>query len=250
MFRITKLTALGLLALLLSFSGAGAKTYVSLSGQFYFNYPDEWEQIDYNTVDLFLSSTGVSQDMYNYDAVFAPSSSGPFFAGDYLILTVTRTGELSQQQIDSILNELGDTFKGGINFMETNNFLADLKSDAPSYDRDNQVVTVYNEILQGQEAFKRNLIMWKFYNQGMATFYFYSTDSLFEQSKQTFTDIVASFSTDDIESALPREDLKVADLETDEEGNLKVSKSRTVLYLAIAVFVLIVAGVAVAILRK
>ena len=250
MLRIIKTAALVVLVLLLSSAGAGAETYVSLNGQFYFQYPDQWEQIDFNTVDLFLSSSGASEDMFNYDAVFAPSSSSPFFVGDYLILTVDKAGELSQTQIDSVLNELGNTFRGGINFMETNNFMADLKSDVPSYDRDNKVVTVYNEILQGQEAYKRNLIMWKFYNQGIATFYFYSTDSLFEQSKQTFTDIVSSFSTEDIESALPRQDLKVADLETDEEGNLKESRSRTVLYLAIAVFVLIVAGVAVAIIRK
>ncbi|UCD62619.1 MAG: hypothetical protein JSW34_07560 [Candidatus Zixiibacteriota bacterium] len=250
MQKILRLIIVSGLMVLIGAAGSAAGTYVSLAGKFYLTFPDNWEQIDYNTADLYLYASNARPEMYRYDAVFAPKTSGPFHEGNYLFLTVDTVGQLNQQQIDSVLSELSESFKGDISYMETGGFLADLKSNTPSYDRANQVVTVLNEIYQGQEAYKKNLVMWKFYDRGIATFYFYSTDSLFEQSKAVFSDIAASFSTEDIKSKIPREQLRVADIKTDEEGNILTERSWTVLYLSIAVFVLIILIVAVTKLRK
>lgn len=214
-----------------------AKTYVSLNGEFYITYPDDWEQIDYNTVDLFLSRSGADETMYEYDAVLAPSASSPFFTGDYLIVTVEKTGELSNQLIDSVLAEYADSFQKGIANMATDEFMADLKSNSPVYDADKKVMTVLNDIYQGQEIVKKNLIMVKFYEKGIASFYFYSPDSLFQSSKVLFEDIFESLSTENLQAAMPSEEVKVADIETDDEGRLKDSDSNLFLYLAVAVVI-------------
>ena len=239
MLKNIKIFVLPFLALILLVTGVQAKTYVSLSGEFYINHPDDWEQIDFNTVDLFLARSGVEESMYNYDAVFAPSASTPFFSGNYLILTVEKVGELTDRGIDSVLDGFSETFKTGITYVPVDNFVADLKSNAPGYDRDNKVLTVLNDIYQGQEAVKKNLVMLKFYDQGIATFYFYSPDSLFEGGKQVFEDIVASFGTEDLESMIPREEVKVADIETDAEGNLKTEKPLWWLYVIIGILALV-----------
>jgi hypothetical protein len=232
-----KVTALAILVLIMTVPAINARTYVSLNGKFYIEYPDDWEQIDYLTVDIFLANRSAEKEMFEYDAVLAPSASSPFFEGDYLIVTLELTGELSQKQIDSIFRDMSD--QSGIVHVESDDFLKDLKADIPSYNKASKTIALLNDIYQGQEVHKKNLVMMKFYQEGIATFYFYSNDSVFETSKNIFKDIVASFSTENIEAALPKEDLKVADLKTDEAGNLNTDKSNTILYLSIAVFVLL-----------
>jgi hypothetical protein len=229
MLKHIQILALHVLVLTLLIPGLQAKTYLSLSGQFHITYPDDWEQIDFNTVDLFLARSEADPSIYEYDAVLAPSSSSPFFAGDYLILTIDTVGELTSGELDSVLNEFSESFQAGITDLPLSNAMADLKSNAPSYDVESKVITVLNDILLGQETVKKNLVMVKFYEKGVANFYFYSTDSLFETSKHVFQNIVASFSTENLDAALPREDVKVADIETDTEGFVKADKSRTFL---------------------
>lgn len=236
-----KILFLTIAVVLLTLASVQAATYVSLNGQFYITYPDNWEQIDFNTVDLFLSRSNAEPYMFEYDAVLAPSASSPFFAGDYLILTVEKCGELSPTQVDSVLEIFGNTFTSGITYVTSENLTADLESDVPRYDRGRKVVSVLNDIFQGQEAVKKNLVMMKFYDQGIATFYFYSADSMFETSRQIFEDMVASFSTENLEAMLPREEVKVADIETDAEGNLKTGDSDSNPYfLPVAVFLALV----------
>lgn len=233
---------LGLMTLLLALMAGGlqAATYVSLNGEFYITYPDDWEQIDFNTVDLFLRRSSAEPFMFDYDAVLAPSASSPFFSGDYVILTVDKSGKLTSAQIDSVLEILSSTFTAGITYTSSENLTADIESDVPRYDRERKIVSVLNDIYQGQEAVKKNLMLMRFYDKGIATFYCYSTDSLFESSRQVFENMVASLSSENIEQIIPREQVKVADIKVDAEGRVKRDKSWTMLYLAIAVFVLLV----------
>ena len=238
MLKSARIFVLPVLALIVMATGVQAKTYVSLNGEFYIEHPDQWEQIDYATVDLFLARSRVEESMYNYDAVFAPTTSTPFFTGTYLILTVEKLEELNDKIVDSVLGGFKETFKTGVTFVPVDNFVADLKSDAPNYDRGSKVPTVLNDIYQGQEAVKKNLVMLKFYDHGIATFYFYSPDSLFENSKEVFEDIVASFGTEDWESRLPREEVKVADIDTDASGGVGSEGSLWWLWVIIGLVVL------------
>ena len=134
-----------------------------------------------------------------------------------MILTVDTVGELKEWQIDSVLIELAGAFGRLVKYNPVSDFLADPEPGIPSYDTVTQTVTILNEIPE-QQALKMNLLVMKFYERGIATFYFYSPDSLFETSKFLFKRIVTSFSTENVEDALPKEQLKVADLENAEDG--------------------------------
>ncbi len=200
-------------------SARAGKNYVSWAGNFYITIPEGWEQIDYQTVDAFLLSSKASEDVLSYDAVFAPSTSAPFFIGDYLILTVDTVGEMSQIQIDSVLKIMETTFGKDVKYYPVADFLADMKSNEPSYDTDQKLATVINDIVHRDQITKKLMLVTKFYDRGVANFYFYSPDSLFEQSKDTFRQIVQSFSTENIEAAAGKARVKVANVHTKENND-------------------------------
>jgi len=211
------LSAIGLLAWL-GASTASAANYVSWAGGFYITIPDDWEHIDYQTVDAFLISNQAGPDVLNYDAAFAPRSSRPFFTGNYLILTVDTVGELSRAQIDSVLSLMSATFGEDIKYYPVADFLSDMKSNAPSYDAEKKLITVVNDIMLKDEVTKKLMHMTRFYERGMATFYFYSPDSLFDRSTALFSEIVQSLSTENIEAAAGAGTTRVADIDPDEES--------------------------------
>ena len=231
-----------LLIIVLAASGAAeTQTYVSLRGGFYIAYPDDWVQVNYWLVDAYLLRNKADTPLLDYEAAFAFKDAPHFFSGEYLILTVDTVGELKEWQIDSVLIELAGAFGRLVKYNPVSDFLADPEPSVPSYDTVTQTVTILNEIPE-QQALKMNLLVMKFYERGIATFYFYSPDSLFETSKSLFERIVASFSTENVEDALPKEQLKVADLENAEgvyENENKKSK-KIYLYVGAALVLLIV----------
>ena len=195
---------------------ASAKNYVSWTGGFHIVIPNGWEQIDYQTVDVYLISNQAGRDELNYDAVFAPSTSIPFFADNYLIVTVETVGQLSKTQIDSVLGVMGASFGQDVKYFPVADFLTDMKSNAPSYDSEKKLVTVINDIVQKNQVTKKLILMTKFYENGLATFYFYTHDTLFEQSKQIVGEIIQSFSTEDLDAAAGKTNMKVADIKVDD----------------------------------
>jgi hypothetical protein len=223
-------------------SGAGeTQTYVSLKGDFYIEYPDDWAQVDYWLVDAYLLRDKMDTAVLDYEAAFAFKDAPHFFSGDYLILTVDTVGELKDWQIDSVLIELVRSFGRRVRHSPTADYLANPEPNLSNYDTLTKTVTILNEVAE-QQILKKSLLMMKFYEQGVATFYFYSPDSLFETSKYLFEQIVASLSTENVEDALPKEQLKVADLEDPEgvhEDENKKSK-KIYLYVGAALVLLIV----------
>lgn len=198
---------------LLGSGTVSAANYVSWAGGFHIVIPDGWEQVDYQTVDAFLISNQAGRDVLNYDAVFAPSVSAPFFVGNYLIVTVDTVGQLSKSQIDSVLGVMGATFGQDVKYFPVADFLADMKSNTPNYDSEQKLATVVNDIVHRDQVTKKMMLMTKFYEKGLATFYFYSPDSLFEQSKHVVSEIVQSFSTVNLDAAAGKSDLRIADVE-------------------------------------
>ncbi len=240
--RVVRIVTTALLLMMIGSSVVLAENYVSWTGNFYISLPDDWEQIDYQTVDVFLISNQAGLDVLDYDAAFAPSSSIPFFAGNYMILTVDTVGELTRTQIDSVLNLMSKTFGRDVKYYPVADFLSDLKSNAPSYDADKKLITVVSDIVQKEQVTKKLMYMTKFYERGLATFYFYSPDSLFDQSKDIFKDIVQSFSTEDIEAAAGHQEVRVADLDSKETAEDKEDEDSLpiVTYLAPIVLIMII----------
>ena len=192
---------------------ASGETYQSLNGKFHIEYPDHWEQIDYNTVDLLLQRAGAGRTMFNYEAVFAPSASSPFFSADYLILKLDVRDKLSRNQIDSVLSELNENFDQEIDNSSIDDFLNSDNAAGAAYDRQRKIAAVLSEVVQRDGSLTKNLLMMKFYDNGITSFYFYSPDSLFQQSKNDFLQIVNSFSTEPPKDTASGETVKVADLD-------------------------------------
>ena len=239
---VVRIVTAAVLLLMIGSSVVLAENYVSWAGGFYISMPDDWEQIDYQTVDIFLISNQAGRDVLDYDAVFAPSSSILFFTGNYLILTIDTVGELSQTQTDSILNQMSKTFGRDIKYYPVADFLSDMKSDAPNYDADKKLITVVSDIVTQGQVTNRLMHMTKLYEKGLAAFYFYSPDSLFDQSKHLFKDIVQSFSTEDIEAAAGHQEVRVADIDSEEatEGKGDEGSLPVVTYLAPIVLIMII----------
>lgn len=224
--NIGRVMAIVALIVMICVSAGSARNYVSLNGGFYISYPDDWIQIDYNTVDVYLTINDAGNPIFDYEAVFAPGDSRPFISGRYLILTIDTVGELDNVEIDSVLAEMELTFGKGIKYYPVGDMQSDLKSRAPEYDSDLKIVSVVSDIVLRGEIQKKLLMMTKFYNKGIALFYFYSPDSLFERSRSRFEEIVLSFSTEDITSAFPAEKVSLADIDVAEtSGNEKEGSS-------------------------
>ena len=75
----------------------------------------------------------------------------------------------------------------------------------------------------------------KFYDQGIANFYFYSPDSMYEDSKPIFANIVESFSTENLEAPSTNE-VKVAELEDEDDD----SSSMLPVWISLGVVLLVV----------
>ena len=225
-----------------------AKEYVSFNGKFHIAIPDHWHRADYRTVDFHLQqSMGHHEspdfEWLSYEALFTPVEGGRFADDVYLLLTIDTIGELSASQVDSILDDLSETFGEGLKYAPMNDYLTSMKSNAPVYDAENKTVAVLTNISEQDVLVKKNLMVMKFYENGIANFYFYAPDTLYEKSKPVFASIVSSFSTENLEAALPKEELKVADLESRR-------KSRQRYVIPVLAFVVVMIVVIIAVRRK
>ena len=200
------------LALLLSLLPAGAlfaDTFVSFNGQFHITYPETWEQVDYQTADYYIrQATGGLND----ESVFAAKDSPSVFEGAYVILTLDTTGALEQAQIDSAIGVIRESFGRNFVSLPLASFATELTDANIGYDRDLQLVAVLSDVTEEGSAPRKNILVQKFYDRGMANFYFYAPDSLLAGGLGALTEILASFSTDmDRKDTVP---VKVADIES------------------------------------
>jgi hypothetical protein len=204
-------SAVILIALLGIVSSVLGGSYVSPKGKFHITYPASWKQIDYTTVDAFLQMHQAGESVLDYDAAFADSSSIPFFDGVYGIVTVDAIGELSEKQIDSILHGMSQTFGKNVRYFPVSDLNAQQKTDEPVYDKASKIVTVISDVVDGETIIKKHAYIMKFYKEGIANFFFYAPDSLFTTALPTFEQIVQSLSTENLETAVPKQELKVAE---------------------------------------
>jgi hypothetical protein len=235
-----------LVVVALTHSTEPAQRYVSLNGGFYFSYPDEWAQVDYWLVDNYLMTTFqklqldstldslFDSTIFNYEAVFAQKDVPYFYSGEYLILTVDTVGKLKDWQIDSVLIELVEDIGHIVEYHRFSDFLADPKLDVPVYDTLDGMAALLTEV--PGDGLKKSLTVMKFYDKGVATFYFYTPDSLFDASKERFERVLASFSID-MEKALPKEKVKIADLE---DVGKKKSSTKTFLFFGVALVLILI----------
>lgn len=221
MIRCRRISLFGILLAATLCGTVPAGTYVSLNGGFQITYPDDWYQVDYRTVDFYLSQGGSKRVIYNYEVALAPNASAQWNAGPYMMLTIDSIPNMTPKQVDSVLNNLAASVDRPVKNHSGMTFDAAWRAMEVSYWPDQQVgaVTIEPNITQGDRT--RTLVVLKFCPVGTANFYFYAPDTLWDSSKAAFAGVISSFSTAEIEKALPKETLKVADAD-----RLKESKSK------------------------
>ena len=239
-YKTVLIVIASLMLLMSSVMSQEMKRYISLAGEFYFEYPDSWEQIDSRVVDAFLKQSGAGRTTLQYDAAFCPAGSFPFYSGPYFILTVDTLGQLSQKEIDSVLQILQESYGKGVKYFPVADFTADMKSNTPVYDKEQKVVTIRSDIYDQNKFLKKHLLIMKFYEKGIASFYFYAPDSLFQTSSNVLHGILNTFTYGDIDKVLPRETLQVADLKDIGKKDTSSKVSRTIPYAVLVVIILIV----------
>jgi len=218
----SKSTALFGILLALTLCGTGvAGTYVSLNGGFHITYPDDWYQVDYRTVDYYLSQGGSKRVIYNYEVALAPKASPQWNAGAYMMLTIDSIPNMTPKQVDSVLENLAASVDRPVNRSHAGTFDAAWRAMEVSYWPDQQVGAVTIEPNVSLDDHTRTMVVLKFCPVGTANFYFYAPDTAWDAGKASFAGIISSFSTQELEKALPKETLKVADA-----NRLKESESK------------------------
>jgi hypothetical protein len=220
------------------------QNYVSLAGEFYVSHPDDWARVDFLTVDVYLARGRAGRSVVDYDAVIAPESSSPFFANEYVLIHIDTVGELSQTQVDSLLEDLSGTFGKDIEYFPVGDFLSKLESEAPNYDADQNVISVVSEVVLDGVTTKKLLLAHKLYHKGIASFYFYAPPDKFESLTDTFREILASFSVENLDQAHAREEVEIADVASNEDDSSDTNGPSTGSWVAIgvAIFVVIIAA--------
>lgn len=211
-----KLGLLGVIlagAFCLSGSVAAAGPFVSFNGKFHFTYPDTWAQIDYQTAEYYLTR-GNPDDDVEFEGVFSERETFVLFQDQYLILTVDTVGELSPQQIDSVLNDLTAEFDRPVKECSSEEFMTAPNRDSILFDRANYLVAIESEVAGDDSGPRISLLVMKFYSHGVANFYYYVPVFEYMTALPVFKTMVNSFSDQDLEAAMSSDEpVKVADLD-------------------------------------
>lgn len=223
-------------------SGVRAESYESFNGNFRIDLPDDWDRMDYRTVDYFLRLSSNGNELLEYEAVFSPSRPGVFYDREYLMLTIDTIGQLSRRQIDSVLSDMGDAFELPLERKPITDFANDVPAGKFLYDDKRQLAVVTTEVFDAGEVYKISLLAVKFYSEGTANFYFFSPDTVYNEMSNTFHRIVQSFTTENlgVTTATP---VPVADIKH------RSSDQKWIPYAIAAGIALLLAGVLMA-LRK
>ena len=248
MKHITPTVRFALLLLLLVAATASANTYVSSAGRFYFTYPDDWEQVDYNTVDYYLMNGKADREAFNYDAAFAPKSSVPFYDAEYLILSVDSMAALTARQVDSMARDYSRVLGEPVKRVNTGSYMADAAANTPVLDTAENVLVIVSNVSDSGRVVQKNIWVQKFYEGGIANFYFYTPDSLYQKTKDLIETMVSSFSTENIEAARPREQLKLAKINTETDND--DGSAGPGFYILVVAVILILAILAIFVIKK
>jgi len=186
-----------------------ADTFVSFNGQFHFSYPDTWMQIDYMTAEYYLTRGKPDQEI-DFEAVFSVKETMVLFQGQYLILTVDTIGSLRPEQIDSVVAVTADEFKRPVKEVSSDAILTASCRDSILFDRTSGLLAIETEVPGDSTGPRINLLVVKFYQRGIANFYFYAPSAEFSLGLPGYRQMVTSFSTENLEAALGRDSVKVA----------------------------------------
>lgn len=238
-----------LVSLILLMAGSTlAGSFVSFRGKFHITYPETWKQIDYLTTDTYLNQAGAKRRALDFEAAFALAASVPWYRDAYLILTVDTIPGMSAQQADSILMGLEAALETTRKERTSTTLLTDLAPGSLTWDPATRTAAVITETAR-KAGEKTSLLMVRFLDRGVANFFFYATDSAFQAHAGDFASIATSLSTENLESAMPRESVKIADPKKIEKATAS-SERRIPIWAPTSGFIVVIILIAVAVRRR
>ncbi len=205
------------LLLLLALPAAANQYFISFNGKFYFEYPESWEQVPFTTVNFFLSRQSRDGTIPAYEVVLAPRDTIPFHEQEYLFLTVDTVGELTGAAPDSLMSTLREVFGGEILKQPLSDFANPILQTSIVYDESRGIIATLTGDRFGDEVLRRNLLVIKLYERGVANFYVYSPVERFDKVAALFAGMIGSFSTGE---PLPEQiaPVRVAEIDLESES--------------------------------
>lgn len=211
MNRIALISMMVLAAFFISGSCPAEQTFIDWRGGFYFQYPDDWYEVEYRQVNIFLGMQNVTRDEFDYDVALAAKGPGPFWETAYVFVTSYNVGKLTEAEIDSDLkrtsSEYGTDYRPGK--WSTGEYGLDLKT--PVYDKSVRAMAV-RDIFRGEGTGKMLLQMRVFHDRGIAVFSCYAPDSVYHDVEKDFFKLATSLSTENLHDAAPKESTQIVDL--------------------------------------
>lgn len=202
-----------------------AENYVNWKGGFWFTIPEGWEKVNYRIVDQYLAMTDTSRDVFDYEGVFAPSTSRPFAADAYLVVTFEATGTLTGAQADSILNGIAVSYADVVYDAPVVQLMSDLVPGKPKINRRERVVSVLSDMAFRPGAMKKLWQYMRLNDQGLISLFFYSPDSTYERNKPVFDEIVGSLSFENLKEAAQQEPLVFTEIGGDSVSSADSARS-------------------------
>jgi hypothetical protein len=255
-----KILLICLLGLLISPAIISANTYINWSSEYYVNYPDNWYQVSYGTADFFLTNQNVDPTTYNYDVVLAQSGDPAFFNMPYAFLHSQLVGELSNKEIDSVLNSLSKDYGNEWSSGSLKDVNRNLGMERPIYDRSMKAVAIKSRITS--DVTDKYLIeIRKFFKNGVFILLGYSPIDSLAEAQKVYLQMLNSFSDQNLDAVAPKDSFKVVDVskreaakyneeEFPQPGAEKGISDNTKRIIYIVVLVIIVGAVIAAIFMK
>jgi hypothetical protein len=235
--------ALAVMAIVVMAGVAVAEEYVSWRGGFHITVPDNFGQLDYRVVDGFLRANKADQSVLDYEVVFSDTTGAPFPMGEYFLVAIEKGVEPNERQIDSVLTMIFGSFGRRMRYAPVTDFVTNLKSNTPSYSRDDKVASVIADVVQPDGSAKRHLMMIKIYDQGIVSLFYYAPDSLFEAGVEKMKDVMGSFSTEDLDAAAARDKPKITSARPSEKPERQSKDKPSIpiaVYIGVGVVLMIV----------
>ncbi len=191
--------------------GQVGQTFVDWRGSFHFQYPDDWYEVDYRQVNIFLGMQGVSMDEFDYDVALAAKDRMPFWETVYVFVSSYTIGKLTDAEIDSALKDISSEYGTTCRHGKWSAGEYGLDLTTPVYDKSIRAVAV-RDIFRGEPVNKMLLQMRVFHDRGIAVFNCYAPDSIYHDVEKEFFKLATSLSTENLHNVAPKESTQIVDL--------------------------------------
>jgi len=209
-----------------------AEVFESYNGRFYIEYPENWTQIDYVTAQFYIQQSAGTAE---FEAVFATAEANPWFTGPYLIVTVDTVGELSEDELEEVLENMEASFERARVDRTIEEFMNSPQPEIIAFDQEARTTLTISEVGDTSGVVRISLLAARYYRHGVANFFFYAPESLFAAALPAFKQAITSFTVGapPTEAAQP---VKVADIESRQNNG---GTSRTALFVGLGAVLLV-----------